>query len=112
MRRAEILVQDRFAGVLEEHDLGYRFTYAQAYQSDPSAMAVSLSLPLQAEPYEDKRLFPFFDGLIRQHIMVPGVQAKLSLHLERNAGAGRLTLVGLDGAGRSGHSAILFQSII
>jgi serine/threonine-protein kinase HipA len=23
-----------------------------------------LSLPLQAESYEDKRLFPFFDGLI------------------------------------------------
>jgi serine/threonine-protein kinase HipA len=25
---------------------------------------VSLSLPLREEPYEDKRLFPFFDGLI------------------------------------------------
>lgn len=25
---------------------------------------VSLSLPLQAEPFVDKRLFPFFDGLI------------------------------------------------
>ena len=27
-------------------------------------MAVSLSLPLREEPYVDKRLFPFFDGLI------------------------------------------------
>ncbi len=24
----------------------------------------SLTLPLRAEPFEDKRLFPFFDGLI------------------------------------------------
>ena len=64
MRRAEIFVQDRHAGMLEEHDRGYRFSYASDYFSAPDAMAVSLSLPLQAEPYEDKRLFPFFDGLI------------------------------------------------
>lgn len=64
MRRAEIFVQDRLAGLLDEHDRGYRFSYAPDYLADPAAMAVSLSLPLRAEPYEDKRLFPFFDGLI------------------------------------------------
>jgi serine/threonine-protein kinase HipA len=64
MRRAEIFVQDRLAGVLEEHDSGYRFSYLPDYWADSTAMTISLSLPLQAEPYEDKRLFPFFDGLI------------------------------------------------
>jgi serine/threonine-protein kinase HipA len=64
MRRAEIFVQDRLAGMLEEYDRGYRFSYLPDYLVDSTAMAISLSLPLQAEPYEDKRLFPFFDGLI------------------------------------------------
>ena len=64
MRRAEIFVQDRLAGMLEEYDRGYRFSYLPDYLADSTAMAISLSLPLQAEPYEDKRLFPFFDGLI------------------------------------------------
>jgi serine/threonine-protein kinase HipA len=64
MRKAEVLLNDHPAGLLEELERGYRFTYHSAHLMDPKAMPVSLSLPLQAEPYEDKRLFPFFDGLI------------------------------------------------
>ncbi len=64
MRRAEIQLTGRTAGVLEERDEGYVFTYSPEYLSDSNAHAISLSLPLQAEPFLDKRLFPFFDGLI------------------------------------------------
>ena len=64
MRRAEIYFQAQLAGILEEHDLGYRFSYDPNYLKDLASCAISLSLPLQSEPYEDKRLFPFFDGLI------------------------------------------------
>ena len=64
MRKAEVYLQERLAGMLEEHDNGYRFTYASDYLNSDGAAAVSLSLPLQEEPFEDKRLFPFFDGLI------------------------------------------------
>ena len=64
MRRAKIFVGNRLAGMLEEHDRGYRFNYTAEYLSEPEVIAVSLSLPLRSEPYEDKRLFPFFDGLI------------------------------------------------
>ncbi len=64
MRRAEVYMQDRLAGILEEHDLGYRFSYDPEYLKDSNAVAISLSLSLQMEPHEDKRLFPFFDGLI------------------------------------------------
>jgi serine/threonine-protein kinase HipA len=64
MRRAEVHMQDRLAGILEEHDLGYRFVYTPEFLTRQGAVAVSLSLPLRAEPYEDKRFFPFFDGLI------------------------------------------------
>ena len=64
MRKAEVLLHDRAAGILEELEHGYRFTYRPDYLAHPQAVPVSLSLPLRPEPFEDKRLFPFFDGLI------------------------------------------------
>lgn len=64
MRKAEVLLRDRAIGILEELERGYRFTYRTDYLEHPKAEPVSLSLPLRREPFEDKRLFPFFDGLI------------------------------------------------
>jgi serine/threonine-protein kinase HipA len=64
MRKAEIRIFDRRAGVLEEEDNGYRFSYDADYLARADSLAVSLSLPLRDEAYFDKRLFPFFDGLI------------------------------------------------
>ena len=64
MRAAKILMLDRLAGRLEEREDGYVFQYDPAYLATPGAVAVSLSLPLRSDPYLDKRLFPFFDGLI------------------------------------------------
>ena len=64
MRRAEVRMQDRPAGILEELENSYRFTYLPEYLESTGAMPVSWSLPLQPWPFEDKRLFPFFDGLI------------------------------------------------
>ena len=64
MRKAEILLHDRSVGILEELERGYRFTYRPDYLATPETAPVSLSLPLQIAPFEDKRLFPFFDGLI------------------------------------------------
>lgn len=64
MRKAEIRMQGRLAGVLEERDHEYLFSYDASYLSSTDAHAISLSLPLRAKPYADKRLFPFFDGLI------------------------------------------------
>lgn len=51
-------------------------------------------------PYTWEQLNALAKESIQRHITVPGVQAKLSLHLERKGrdGAGRLTLVGLGGA--------------
>ncbi|MCC5789580.1 MAG: HipA N-terminal domain-containing protein [Opitutales bacterium] len=64
MRKAEVHLRGRLAGILEERDIGYAFTYDQSYLNSEHAVPISLSLPLQAESYTDKRLFPFFDGLI------------------------------------------------
>lgn len=50
-------------------------------------------------PYSGKDLDALAELVVRQHITVPGVQPKLSLHLDRSGknDAGRLTLVGLEG---------------
>jgi len=52
------------AGILEKTEGGFRFYYLPEYLSSPDAEAVSLTLPLRAEPYESKKLFPYFMGLI------------------------------------------------
>ena len=63
MRKASVLYQDQRAGTLIENEEGYHFQYEPEYfvkKGDP----ISLTLPLQQEPYHSSVLFPFFDGLI------------------------------------------------
>lgn len=64
MRAANILFRDAVAGRLVEDEEGYTFTYAPAYLASEAAEPVSLTLPLAAQPYQSKVLFPFFDGLV------------------------------------------------
>ena len=70
MRTAEVYIQNRKAGTLEERDNAYLFTYSPDYLALPDAVAISLAMPLQSEPFKDKRLFPFFDGLIPEGWML------------------------------------------
>jgi serine/threonine-protein kinase HipA len=52
------------AGRLTEDADGYTFAYDSSYLALPGAEPVSLTLPLTAEPYHSKVMFPFFDGLV------------------------------------------------
>ncbi|MCC5926330.1 MAG: HipA N-terminal domain-containing protein [Bacteroidetes bacterium] len=63
-RSANIYAGEIFAGVLEEIESGYRFTYDPMYLKSDNVHPISLTLPLQHEPFESNRMFPFFDGLI------------------------------------------------
>ncbi len=64
MKRAKVFINSTLAGILTEDDMGYEFRYNDDYLQSDQAEAVSLTLPLSDEPYRDKVLFPFFDGLI------------------------------------------------
>lgn len=64
MKQAKVYLHDRLAGRLVENEDGFTFTYDAAYLALSDAAAVSLTLPLGAEPYRATVLFPFFDGLI------------------------------------------------
>ena len=64
MKQAMVWCRGLKAGTLTEDESGYTFVYDADYLALPNAEAVSLTLPLREEPYRDKVLFPFFDGLI------------------------------------------------
>ncbi len=64
MRQAQVFYKDILAGVITENDEGYAFQYDEKYFNNAQSNPVSLTLPLQKQPYESKVLFPFFDGLI------------------------------------------------
>jgi len=63
-RKAKILYEDIFAGVLAETEKGYTFKYNDEYLKVQNAKPVSLTLPLREKKYESKTIFSFFDGLI------------------------------------------------
>ena len=73
-RTAYVYVRDDLAGILEENDAGYRFTYDETYRLMEGAVNVSLTLPLTGEPYISSVLFPFFDGLIPEGWLLEVVQ--------------------------------------
>ena len=64
MRRAYIYYKELLAGILTETPDEFEFRYLPEYLSLPSARPISLTMPLQQEPFTREMLFPFFDGLI------------------------------------------------
>ncbi len=64
MREAKIFIDDILAGLLSENEEGYFFQYEKTYLDSMVKKPVSLTLPIQKEPFEGEYLFPFFDGLI------------------------------------------------
>ena len=75
-RQADVFYRNRLAGRLTELPDGYRFVYDESYLAD--GPAISLTLPLQAEPFESATLFPFFAGLVPEgwylHIVSPTIK--------------------------------------
>ncbi len=65
MRQAKVFYQDILAGILTETNEGdYVFQYEDAYIKEHPEDFITFSMPVSSFPYRDKRLFPFFEGLI------------------------------------------------
>ena len=64
MRRGKVFYKDELAGIIYEDSNGVSFTYDKNYLNSEHAKPVSLTMPLREEPYTDKVMLPFFDGLI------------------------------------------------
>lgn len=62
-RQAHVYYRERWAGTLTELPAGgYRFVYDPTYLEE--GPAISLTLPLQVEPFDSPVLFSFFAGLV------------------------------------------------
>ena len=65
MRQAEVYYDDNLAGILTETNGGeYHFQYLPEYIKEYPDQFITFSIPVRVEPYIEKRLFPFFEGLI------------------------------------------------
>jgi len=63
-KKGKVFYKEMFAGVIEENEDAYMFTYSEDYVNSSNAKPVSLTMPLTTTPYKSKTMFPFFDGLI------------------------------------------------
>ncbi len=65
MRRAEIYYKNLLAGILTETNDGeYAFQYDKKYAAKYPDQFITFTMPVTEVKYADKRLFPFFEGLI------------------------------------------------
>ncbi|MFY0607586.1 MAG: HipA N-terminal domain-containing protein [Cyclobacteriaceae bacterium] len=65
MRQGKVYYKDQLAGMVTETDDGeYVFQYDHQYVSDHPNSFITFTMPVTDKPYRDKRLFPFFEGLI------------------------------------------------
>lgn len=65
MRAGLVYYGAKLAGeIFENNDGEYVFQYDPQYVEQHPDQFVTFSMPVREAPYKDKRLFPFFDGLI------------------------------------------------
>jgi serine/threonine-protein kinase HipA len=64
VRHGEVFYDGTPAGIIEETDRGYEFTYYPEWLARADAHPVSLTMPLTSDRFVSRTMFPFFDGLI------------------------------------------------
>ena len=65
MRKAAIYYKEFLAGILTEtNDGDYTFQYEEKYIAEHLKESITLTMPVRTKTYTEKRLFPFFEGLI------------------------------------------------
>lgn len=62
LRQAKVYYKDELAGILKEIENGYSFQYDKDFIK--KNISISVTLPVQGEPFESEKLFPFFRGLL------------------------------------------------
>lgn len=92
MRKAQVFVHGKPAGIFEENQLGgpYRFAYHEVYDGAP----VSLTMPLDAGIHQFDNFPPFFDGLLPEGIQLEGLLR--TRKLDEHDLFGQLLAVGSD----------------
>jgi serine/threonine-protein kinase HipA len=65
MRKGKVYYKEHFAGIITETNDGeFVFQYDLNFVKEHPKEFITFTMPVADKPYTDKRLFPFFDGLI------------------------------------------------
>ena len=65
MRQGKVYYKNYLAGMITETNEGeYVFQYDEQYVKDHPRDFITFTMPVTNKPYTEKRLFPFFEGLI------------------------------------------------
>lgn len=65
MRQGKVYYKNHLAGIITETDEGeFVFQYDEQYVHDYPQEFITFTMPVSNKPYTEKRLFPFFEGLI------------------------------------------------
>jgi len=97
VRQLEVWLFDTHIGALAQIDGRLSFSYAQDWLTTANAIPLSQSLPLQAEPFDDRATRPYFAGLLPE-----GDKRKLiaqTLHVSRQNDFALLDGIGGECAG-------------
>lgn len=79
-RKGIVKYRQDLAGLIEETDSGYRFTYEDEFIK--KGIAISFSLPIKNKVHESEELFSFFEGLLPEGWYL-GIVIK-SMKIDRN----------------------------
>lgn len=92
MRRADVFMQGKTAGILEEIEKGkhYRFTYFDDYSGSP----ISLTMPVRERTFDFDRFPPFFDGLLPEGVLLEALLKRRKI--DRNDYFSQILAVGED----------------
>lgn len=65
MRKGKVYYKEHLAGIIKETNEGeFIFQYDMQYIIEHPSDFISFTMPVSENPYIDKRLFSFFEGLI------------------------------------------------
>jgi len=94
---AEVFYKNKKAGILIKKKESYEFEYEDNYINDPAAMPISATMPLSQKRFYSEKLFPFFENLLPEGILLEMAVAKLKI--DRNNKFELLLHVGQDTVG-------------
>ncbi|MDY0078004.1 MAG: HipA N-terminal domain-containing protein [Bacteroidales bacterium] len=65
MRQGKVYYKNKLAGIITETNEGeFVFQYDKQYVKNHPKDFITFTMPVRNKPYTEKRLFPFFEGLI------------------------------------------------
>jgi len=76
-RKAIAMFKDREAGILEETEKGFKFTYNESFIKNGAS--ISVSMPITKKIHESSKLFPFFEGMLPEGWYLDIVTKKLKI---------------------------------